>query len=209
MQPHQKSAEAIRSGEEYPFQLLKNAGLTAIGGGAAAVGKKAVGSIIPAVASMLSEYIPENLSRKGLSKIDPRFKGFIDGSLENGYSYEDTIKFIGGKISKSDSSNQDPLKFFQTNYSNLSGALSKIMDNGQPLDAAAAILKNNSLFSKDIKKLEKETGKNFVDYVMELFGGQGKQMQQPETMQQMEGQPQQNAGVDAQLMAALDKILKM
>lgn len=217
MQPHQKAAESLRSGEEYPLHLFKQAGLTAIGGGAAAVGSKAVNKLIPAIGSLINSYIPENLSIKGLSKIDPRFGKFIEGAMKEGYSYDDIRSFLGDKIEKTqeiEKIQSDPLKFFETNYPNIAGALARTMQNGQSPEAAAAILKSSTPFSKDIKKIEKESGKNFVDYVLELFGNRGQetqqqQMQQPEENQQVQEQPQQSGGVDAQLMAALDKILKM
>lgn len=217
MQPYQRAAEAIRSGEEAPIHLLKNAGLTAIGGGAAAIGSKAASKLIPAIGSLINEYIPENLAIKGLGKVDSRFGKFIEGAMGDGYSFDDIRQLLGDKIKKTQESEtvtNDPLKFFETNYPDVAAALAKTMQNGQSPEAAAAILKTSTPFGKEVKKIEKETDKNFVDYILELFGNQGQQMQQPK--QQMQGQQQmqqssqqQGSGVDAQLMAALDKILKM
>lgn len=207
MQPYQKASEEIKKHQQLPTQALGTAASVAgsiVGGGA----------IAKRVLPFLSQYIPADLMRKGLSKLDPRFGKFIDGALNHGYNIDEVRGFMEEKFSQPGQSTQqvsssNPLQDFETNYPEVAGALSRTIQNGQSPDAAAAILKNSTSFSKEIKKLEKEVGKNFVDYVLELFGNQSQQMQQPENFQQMQGQPQQGSNVDAQLMAALDKILKM
>lgn len=113
---------------------------------------------------------------------------------------------------------QDPIQVFQETYPDIASALARTIQNGQNPEAAAAILKQSTAFSKEIKKLEKEIGKNFVDYVLELFGptpkptlGQQQPQQgaQPQMGQQiMQGQ-QPPGNMDQEILAALDKILKM
>lgn len=214
MQPYQKATEAVRRQAEEPTNILKTA--VSIGGSLAGGG-----AIASRVLPLLSKYIPGEMMRKGLSKIDPKIGGFVEGALNNGYSLDDVRSYMEGKFSESEPKMQeskpiDPLQSFETTYPDIASALARTMQNGQSPDAAAAILKNSSSFAKDIKKLEKETGKNFIDYVLELFGNRGQQQQpqqqmqqQPEMQQQIQPQGQLGGGVDAQLMAALDKILKM
>ena len=107
----------------------------------------------------------------------------------------------------------NPLQDFETNYPDIAQALANTMKQGQSPDAAAGILKTSSSFGKKVKELEKSVGKNFVDYVLELFGTQSGSMQQPQQMQQQQPQQkqgqQQGGNIDQELMAALDKILKM
>lgn len=74
------------------------------------------------------------------------------------------------------------------------------IQNGQTPQAAAGILKTSTSLGKMVKKLEKETGKNFVDYVLELFGPQGGGMQQqgqPQQQMQPQQQPQGSAEANA------------
>lgn len=215
MQPYQRAAEARRSGEEYPLQILKSSGMTALGGGVVSLGSKALNKLVPAIGSLINSYVPEDIAIKGLSKIDPRFKGFIEGAIKEGYSFDDIREFLGDKINKSQQATQtNPLQDFETNYPDVAQALQNTINNGQSPDAAAAILKSSSSFGKKVKDIEKATGKNFVDYILEIFGPQASS-QQPapmqEQMQKMNPQMQQqgNQAVDAQLMAALNKILSM
>ena len=101
MQPYQKAASALRRGGEEPLNLLKNAGLTAAGAGVASLGSKAIGKLIPAIGSLINKYVPEEMSKKGLAKVDPRFGKFIQGAENEGYSYDDIREFLDGKIQKS------------------------------------------------------------------------------------------------------------
>jgi len=212
MQPYQKANEEIKRHQQIPTKVLGSAisAATAISGGGA-LAKRAL--------PFLSKYIPADLMRKGLSKLDPRFGKFIEGSLDHGYNIDEVRNFMSGKLEEPQNNqsekpkSEDPLQDFETNHNDIAQALARIMQNGQSPDAAAAILKSSSAFSKKIKDLEKQKGKNFIDYILEIFGnrGQGTQQQpmQPEMQQTQQQALQQVSNVDSQLMAALDKILKM
>ncbi len=222
MQPYQAASEEINRQAQAPLKTLKKAG-SLIAGGAIA------GRIIP----FLSKHIPGELMRKGISKIEPRLGKFIEGALNNGYDLDDVRSFIGDKFSPKQEENpqeqsqENPVikqaKDFETNYPDIVQALTSHINNGRSPQEAAAILKQSTPLSKKIKKIEKDTGKNFVDFIVEMMGGnQSSQMQQPQQMQAQgtpgTPQPQQQApqqmqqpqnNNDQAIMAALDKILKM
>lgn len=109
----------------------------------------------------------------------------------------------------------NPLQEFEMNYPDIARALANTMQQGQSPQAAAGILKTSTAFGKKIKELEKLTGKNFVDYIVELFGmqqqaqaaqSQRMQPQQAQAQVQQQAQPQQGGGVDPQLLALIQGI---
>jgi hypothetical protein len=209
MQPYQEASEEIQRQGKRPGKVL---------GSAAAIGLSAVGAGIGArVFPFLSKHIPLDLMRKGLNKIDPRLGKFADSAVGHGFSLDDVRQFLSGKFPTQTENDSDknpteknpqhnnPLNDFESNYPDVAQALANIMKNGQPPDAAAAILKQTKSFSNSIKKLEGDIGKNFVDYVLELFGpqlsgkrGEDQTNSQPAQDLQQNQAPQQ--GVDHQLL---------
>lgn len=223
MQPYHKAAEAIRSGQETPIHLLKQAGLTALGGGAATAGGKALGKIIPAVGALINKYVPDDLLQKGLSKIDPRFGKFIQGALDEGYSSEEVREFLGDKVEKSmPKEHRNPIE--QQSPALHSFISEKIKAGEDPVRAAAlALFEKGNPHEADIRKIEKEHKTNWSELVQSVYGGgqEGQQQQgapqQPEPQapqqaqqaqpMQPQGQPQQGGGQGAQaLQAILQKI---
>ena len=234
MQPYQAASEEINRQAQAPLKTLKKVG--SLAGGAAIAGR-----ILP----FLSKHIPGELMRKGISKIEPRLGKFIEGALNNGYDIDNVRGFIVDKFSPKEEEPQEqtqehPIikqaKDFETNYPDIVKALMSHINNGRSPQEAAEILKTSTPFSQKIKKIEKDNGKNFVDFILEMMGGnQSSQMQQPQQSQQQgqsipggsaeanafanlqnpqqgtpgtpQQQPQNNN--DQAIMAALDKILKM
>ena len=212
MQPYQKAAEVIRSGEEYPLNLLKNVGLTALGGGAAAVGSKFASRLIPAIGSLINKYVPNNIATAGLKKIDPRFNKFIEGAIAEGYSHEDVRQFLEDKIEKTQS--QEPAKENRNVIQQYSPELFQYLDDqvkkGRSPIEAGAIAQNEKRFSDIIKKLSKDHKTSWSNILQSVFGSPD--MAQPESKAAL--QSPQNNGVmqnsgDEALIAAAKKILSM
>jgi hypothetical protein len=215
MQPYHKAAEAIRSGNETSIQLLKQAGLTALGGGVAAAGGKALGKIIPAVGALINKYVPNDLLQKGLSKIDPRFGKFIEGAINEGYSHEEIRGFLGDKIEKSQApkENRNPI---EQQSPELHAFLSEKIKAGEdPIRAAAlALFEKGNPHESNIRKIEKEHKTNWSQLVQSIYGGgqgggqpQQGAPQQPEQPQMQQQMQQQGGGQGAQaLQAILQKI---
>jgi DNA-binding transcriptional MerR regulator len=196
MQPYHKAAEAIRSGQETPLHLLKHAGLTALGGGIASAGSKALGKLIPAVGSLINKYVPDDLLQKGLSKIDPRFGKFIQGAIDEGYSSDEIREFLGDKVEKSQEP-KDHRNIIEQHSPELNSFLSEKIKAGEdPIRAAAlALFENGNPFEPTIRKIEKEHKTNWSQLVQSIYGGgqgapQQPQQEAPQPMQQPQSQGQ-------------------
>jgi hypothetical protein len=102
MEPYQKASESMRAGDEYHLRLLKNAGLTALGGAVAGTGSRIANTLVPAVSALINPHVPEHISKAGLNKVDPRFGKFIQGAMEmGGYSFDEVREYLGDKVEKS------------------------------------------------------------------------------------------------------------
>jgi hypothetical protein len=211
--PYQTAAEETRRQAGAPIKTAATIGASVIGGSAA----------LKKVLPFLNKLIPGELMRKGLSKVNPDIGKFIDTALNNGYGLDDIRNFMSEKFSPKEEDNQqtqeNPIvkqaKDFETNYPDIIQALMSHINNGRSPQEAAAILKTSTPFSQKIKKIEKDSGKNFVDFILEMMGGkQTSQMQQPQQMQAQDPQgtpgtlPQQQSagGLDPQLMQLMNGI---
>ena len=96
MNPYERTAEEMKRQSEGPKKFAKKA--LAVGG---AIGASSFASVLARAAPFLSQYIPENLAIKGLSKINPKLGRFVQDSLENGYDFKEIKNFIGDQIAQS------------------------------------------------------------------------------------------------------------
>lgn len=211
MEPYQRSAESIRSGEESYVSLLKNVGLTAIGTAGATLGSAAISRLIPAVGALINNYVPENLSKAGLSKIDPRFGKFIQGAIDEGYSYEDVRKFLGEKIEKSQPAKENKNIIEQYSPELHRFILEEIQKGRKPMEAGA-LAQNDKKFSSVIKKLSGDHKTNWSDILQSVYG-RGEmaqsgsiQEQSKAALQQEQQQPQQTGQGQQALMGILQRI---
>jgi hypothetical protein len=94
-----------------------------------------------------------------------------------------------------------PFDFLSGYSPDLARFIKEHLDNGRTPQEAAAIARLPGPYEKYVKSIEKDTKENFVDLIDRLFGGQNSQGN-------MQNQSQGNNS-DADLLAALDKILKM
>jgi hypothetical protein len=207
IQPYQEESNRLKKAEAMPANVIKGA-----------IGLAGSGALANKILPFLNQHIPENLMQKGLSKINPKLGSFVSQALDMGFGADEIRGFLSNKLGQGDKNKEEkksfinPIQDFESTYPKIAQALANTMKNGQTPEAAAAILKNSSSFSGDIRKLEKEIGKNFIDYVTEIFGSM-QQQAAPQQMQQEQPQAEQtqqaNGGIDQQIMAALDRILKM
>jgi len=205
MQPYQQASEELRRRGEAPLKAvgkIAEAGLDIAStglkyGGGAALFKR----VLP----LLSEYIPEELAKKGLNKINPGFGKFIDKAESEGSDFEEIKEFIKEKGEKTlekekPKENRNIIEQYEPELNQF--ILDQIKQGQNP--AAAAYLakeapKNKAKFSKIIQKLEKDHNIDFISLVESLFGeAQSNQEQQPQNdpmqaqQQQQQGQGQQN-----------------
>ncbi len=216
MQPYQEATEQVRKRAQDPKKALTAAGTIA---GSIAGGSALASRVLP----LLSSYIPGELMRKGLSKINPKIGAFVDTAINNGYGLDDVRDFMKEKFSTSESSelpqqqNQDqehPIvkeaKIFESDFPQIAQAIANLMKSGRtPIESADIVEKS---LPKEIKSMEKKMGKKFKDFITELFGNQPESMQQPQKPQQIQKeQPQQNqnesqGGIDPQLLQLVQGI---
>ena len=106
----------------------------------------------------------------------------------------------------------DPLQYLSQYDQGLAQTFQQYIQNGQPPDAIAAILKNSSNWSKLIKSIEGKENMNFVDLIKKLFGQSGAQGPKGSLQNQVQtGTQPQNSGTNTQveqlnqILAALRK----
>lgn len=175
MEYYKKANEAIRQGEERPVQLLKQAGLTAtgtaIGTATASATSKLLNKVLPSIGALVSEYVPENISRLGLSKIDPRFKTFIDGALKEGYTYDDIKSSINEKIENTQNQTKDSAKNIIEKYSpDLFSFIKEKIDLGESPLNAGNMAQKEKRFQNIIKKLTEDYRTPFSGIIEMIFG---------------------------------------
>ena len=203
-EPYHRASKALREGEEYPLHVLKNAGLTALGGGAGAFGAKALGKVLPAVGALINQYVPENIAMAGLNKIDPRFGKFLQGAMAEGYSFDELRQFLGDKIQKTQEQAKPDKNIIEKESPELHQFLDQEIRKGRKPIEAAALAQNDKRFSSIIQKLSKSHKTPWSQIIESIYGtgetAQQNQQQQPQQTQQQPGQGQQA------LMAILQKI---
>ena len=175
MQPYQRASQAIQEGEDRPFNLVKNIGLSAVGGGAANLGSKAMARIVPAVGALISKYVPNNILTAGLSKIDPRLGTFMQGAVDAGYTHDDIREFLGEKIEKSqEKPATDNKNLIEKHSPELHQFIVQQMKKGKSHKEAGALATvgvGGKDFKKEIEKLKKEHKTTWEEILDAVYGG--------------------------------------
>lgn len=168
MQPYQEAAEAIKTQGEAPLRLGKSAGNIAAGLGTAYYG----GSLISRVVPWLSKYIPEDLFKKGLSKIDPRFGKFIDKATQSGKSVDEIKDFIGQKIEGGMENNKpkENRNIIEQESPELHQFIDQEIKNGRKPIEAGALAYNDKNYTKAINSLKNKHKLNWADIVQQVYG---------------------------------------
>ncbi|MEN6512262.1 MAG: hypothetical protein ABFD00_10600 [Chloroherpetonaceae bacterium] len=215
MNPYEDVVKEYKRQSEGPKRFLKGA----LGVGATIAGASSFAPIISKVAPFLSQYIPENLAIKGLSKINPKIGQFIKNSLDNGFDFNEVKNFLSEQIEESQKANVPEEKNIIEKYSpELHEFILKQINSGlTPLQAGAlASIGGNGVknFKNVIAKLTKDYKSPWSAILETVYGQENKNTQsnnlsmQPNNPQSMQTQPQaQNPGPGQQaLMEILNKI---
>lgn len=207
MNPYERTAQEMkRQSEDRPKKLAKNA--LAIGStlGTAA----SFAPMLARAAPFLSEYIPENLAIKGLSKISPKFGSFVKGAMDEGFDFKEIKDFIGGKIKESQEmkSSKSPIRGYSEELMDqIEDSIAKGMSPGNAARNQHLIGKYNDI----IKKIEKDYKTPFDKVIEDMFseGNNQNQNKMEQSQQQTNQQPQQTAkqsqGIDPQLAQILQQ----
>ncbi len=206
MNPYDKTAAEIKRQSEGPKRFAKTS--AKIGGEAALL--YATASFAPTLARaapFLSEYIPEDLAIKGLTKIHPKLGAFVKKAMDTGHDFSEAKDFIGKQIQESQ--NQEEISTETTKnakehrniieqYSpELFQFLDQEVKKGKSLWTAGNEAVKNSKFSSIIKKMMKDHKVPWTAILETAFGnfrsGQPSQQQEApqQGMNQQQGQPQQ------------------
>lgn len=225
LRPDELSALHRIEKEKKSDSLIKKGAETFLTAGTAALGFGLGSKILP----FLNEFIPADLALKGINKVAPKIGQFLQKGQKMGLDIKEGLQFLKDNLEgeKSQERQQEnpvikQAKDFETNYPDIVQALIGYINKGQSPQAAAAIIKTATPFVQKVKKIEKETGKNFIDFILELMGGQqngqipqqSAQGMQPQTqgipnqaMQQIQGNQQgKSQGLDPQLAQIMQGI---
>jgi hypothetical protein len=215
-QPYQEASEEIKRQQEAPGKILKKAAILA----PSVVG---AGSIATRALPFLSQYIPENIMQKGLSKIDPRFGKFITGAQNAGHAIDDIKDFLKEKIEPSEEGNKEKppeqrniIQKYSDNLYEYMRDMIEVAGNTPQQAAIKAKKFQPPKFQKIMSQIEKDYKSDWVSIVESIFGkgDMGQQAQQQPQAQPMQPQTQsqaqpQGGNADQQLLAAMQKILQM
>lgn len=195
MNINREASEAIRRREEQGVNTLKNTASAAVAG-APILASGAIGRIIP----LLSNLVPDNLSIKGLGKVDPRLGKVADKALENGYEASDVKEFIGNKIEQSQQPAQKNRNIIEQESTELHQFIDQEIKGGRKPIEAGAIAQNDKRFSSIIQKLMKAHKIPWSQIIESVYGAE-------ETAQPANQQQSQQPGQGQQaLMSILQKI---
>lgn len=129
------------------------------------LGATAAAKVLP----FLSEYIPEDLALKGITKVFPKLGAFLQNGISQGLSAKSGMDFIKEEITK-----QQPTKENRNIIEMESPELHQLIDQEikkgkKPLEAATLATKGGK-FSKIIAKLQKDHNVSWGDIVQSIYG---------------------------------------
>lgn len=165
MNPYEKTANEMRRQSEGPKRFAQG-----IAGAGGALGSAAIVPLLSKAAPFLSEYIPENLAIKGLSKISPQLGKFVNDSLKNGFDFGEVKNFIGEQITDSQKSAKENRNIIELASPELHEHLKQEIAKGRTPIEAAAIAQHDKRFADTIKKLTKEHKTNWSSIIQSIFG---------------------------------------
>lgn len=203
MNPYEKTAEEMKRQSEGPKRFAK----TAIGIGGA-LGVSSFLPILSRAAPFLSQYVPEDLAIKGLSKINPKFGNFIQEALKGGYDFQEIKDFIGNQVNESQKQSPKENRNIIQQYSpELHQFIDQEIKKGLKPIQVGALAQNDKRFSQVIKKITKDHKLPWSSILESVYGGQD-QVQQTQQIETEQIQPQQNQGqgLDPQLMQLMQGI---
>jgi|SRR5579863_5119183 len=194
MNPYAKTAEEMKRQSEGPKRFAQTA--TKIGIGAAAT---AFSPLLSRAAPFLSQYIPEDLAIKGLSKISPSFGKFIQSARDKGYDFQEVKDFIGEQINQSQSAKESRNIIEQYSPELHQFILGEIQKGRKPIEAAA-LAQNDKRFGDVIKKLVKDHKAPWSQILQGIYGNgdmaqPSQPAQNPQSQAVLQKKPENSLGM--------------
>lgn len=90
-QPYQEAGEEMKKQSQLPLKLLKQ-------GTSIAAGIVGGGSLLARVFPLLNKFVPMEITKKGLDKIDSRYGKFFKSAEKLGHTEEEAKEFLAEKI---------------------------------------------------------------------------------------------------------------
>jgi len=197
MQPYQQASQEIQRQGEMPIRAAKAGAGLALG--------FAGSQIFQRVAPFLSQYIPQNIARKGIEKIDPRFGEFFDLAEKHGQTFEAAKQFIADKASEAmgEQETKDDRNVIQKYSPEIFQTLEWLIKQGfSPAQAAIDMRSHEDNKVKNlISQMEKDYKQDWPSIVESVFGQAG--VQKPAQQQQKGGMSDQD------LIAKLQQALSL
>jgi hypothetical protein len=211
--PYEEAQERIRQRTVEPVKALKK--------GAALAGTFAGGSsILNRLLPLLNQHIPEEISKKGISKISPHLGQFVESATNFGYDFYGVRDFLRAKAAEekdreSEKKQKPPesKNIIQQYSPELFSFLSQSIKQGRSPMEAAGLASMQGQFKKVIKKLTEDHQAPFSSIISSVFGGANQAQQKAPGMnregltqqfnqgQQGTGQVQQGQGKAALLQS--------
>lgn len=187
MNPYERTAEEMKRQSEGPKRFAK----TALGIGSAVAGAASFSNVLSRAAPFLSQYIPEDLAIKGLSKINPKLGKFVQDAMNSGYDFNEVKNFIGEQVQQSGASSA---KNIIEQYSpELDQFIKSHVQKGKTAleaGALATIGEEGKKFNNIIKKITKEHKSPWSSILQSIYGAsqQGAPKEQQQQSVQQQGQ---------------------
>lgn len=210
MEPYQAASETARKSGESEIDLIKNLISSAALGGGARAGASATAALLPKIGALISKYVPDELSKKGLEKLDPRFGTFFKKVESEGGDYGEVRTFLDDKIQKT----QEKIKPKQNRNiieqydPELHTYLQEYLKKGKSLFEAGKKALGHARFKKAIDKMVKDHKSSWNTILQTVYGSENARPAQEETKQEISQQPQSAGKGQQALMAILQQIQK-
>lgn len=173
MNSFEEAAEEMRRQSEGPKRFTQgaiNVAKTGLGLGAGVAGAATFAPLLKKVAPFLSDYIPENLAIKGLSKLSPKLGKFVNKAFNNGFDFKEVKDFLGEQVKESESAKDERNIIEQVSPELHQFILERIKKGHSPIQAGALATIKGSKFIPIIEKLKKDHKTGWGDIVEMIYG---------------------------------------
>lgn len=198
MQPYQEAAQRERHRGENAIGLIKGGAQAAMGFGLANASSRLLSRAIP----LLSEYVPEDLAIKGISKINQKLGNFVKSAYSEGYDRDEIKGFIENKLQKGQA--KEGRNLIEQYSPELFTFMKERISGGETPLQAAAVASVSGKFKEAIGKMQKDH-KTGWGRIAETVFGTG-QTAQPQPQQQQQQIPQGPGPGSQKLMQILQSI---
>src|ERR1700754_473058 len=208
--PFEENEQYMRRKDQEPLKLLRQG---------AAIGTAAFGgsSLINRILPLLSEYVPEELAKKGIAKVSPKLGQFIESATNLGHDFYEVRDFIRGKAAEQEEDTQkskvDKRNIIEQYSPELHQYITEEIGKGRAPLEAGALASLQEIFKEPIKKITKDHKAPFASIIETIYGSaqptsQGGQQMMGGQQMQPTGQGSQGGQGKAALLQTMQEITK-